>query len=227
MNRPWSYVDFVLVVLGGILGAFVAAVVTVEVDSDDLVVMISIVGQFLGHLLVIWLLARDRDPSDLGFSVLGRDLLYLPLGALGQVVLAILFNPLARRLLPESDSAQEIGDVIGSVESTAVLVTIIAVTLLVAPVVEELMFRGVLVKAMGNSRPWTIMVVTALVFASRHLVGLDPETFIEAAAVVLPKLFIVGVALAWVTLRTGRLGPAIMLHSGFNLVAAIAILAAR
>jgi membrane protease YdiL (CAAX protease family) len=32
------------------------------------------------------------------------------------------------------------------------------------------------------------------------------------------------VVLAWVTVRTNRLGPAIFMHSGFNLLAAIVLL---
>jgi membrane protease YdiL (CAAX protease family) len=68
------------------------------------------------------------------------------------------------------------------------------------------------------------MVITALVFSVFHLLGLDPERMLSAAAVVLPQLFIVGVVLAWVTLRSKRLGPAIFIHSGFNLLAAIVLL---
>jgi membrane protease YdiL (CAAX protease family) len=67
-------------------------------------------------------------------------------------------------------------------------------------------------------------VVTALVFAAFHIIGLDPSRLLAASAVVLPQLFIVGVVLAWVTLRTNRLGPAIFMHSGFNLLAAIVLL---
>jgi membrane protease YdiL (CAAX protease family) len=68
------------------------------------------------------------------------------------------------------------------------------------------------------------MIITALVFAVFHLLGLDPERLLPAAAVVLPQLLIVGLVLAWVTLRTKRLGPAIFIHSGFNLLAAIVLL---
>jgi membrane protease YdiL (CAAX protease family) len=68
------------------------------------------------------------------------------------------------------------------------------------------------------------MVVTSLVFALFHLLGLDPNRLVQAAAVVLPQLFIVGLVLAWVTLRTKRLGPAIFIHSGFNLLAAVVLL---
>jgi len=37
-------------------------------------------------------------------------------------------------------------------------------------------------------------------------------------------LFILGVILAWLTHRSGRLGPAILLHSGWNLLAAVVLL---
>lgn len=69
-----------------------------------------------------------------------------------------------------------------------------------------------------------IMVITALVFTLFHLLGLDPSRMLSAAAVVLPQLFIIGLVLAWVTLRTKRLGPAIFIHSGFNLLAAVVLL---
>jgi membrane protease YdiL (CAAX protease family) len=93
-----------------------------------------------------------------------------------------------------------------------------------APVTEELIFRGVLLKAIEQGGRRTIMVVTSLVFAAFHLLGLDPSRMFQAAAVVLPQLFIVGLALAWVTLRSKRLGPAIFIHSGFNLLAAVVLL---
>ncbi len=225
--RPWNLVDFFLVVLGGYLGAFVAAAITVAWDDPDLGLLISVAGQYGGHLLVLWLIARDRADSSLGFSITGRDLLYVPLGALTQIVLVLLFAPLAERLLPDADSAQELVDEIASVDSAAILAGVILVTVVVAPAVEELIFRGVLLRALEHRSRATVIILTSLVFAAFHLAGLDPDTFLESAAVVLPQLFIVGAILAWLTLREKRLGPAIMLHSGFNLIAAIAILAAN
>jgi membrane protease YdiL (CAAX protease family) len=100
----------------------------------------------------------------------------------------------------------------------------VVIAVVIAPVTEELIFRGVLLKSMGDRSRRSIIVVTALVFAAFHVIGLDPANLLEASAVVLPQLFIVGAALAWVTLRTGRLGPAIFLHSGFNLLAALVLL---
>jgi membrane protease YdiL (CAAX protease family) len=47
---------------------------------------------------------------------------------------------------------------------------------------------------------------------------------LASAAVFLPPLFLLGMLLAWVTLRTGRLGPAIFIHSGWNLLSAVVLL---
>jgi membrane protease YdiL (CAAX protease family) len=41
---------------------------------------------------------------------------------------------------------------------------------------------------------------------------------------VVPPVFGLGVLLAWLTTRYDRLGPAIFLHSGWNLVAALVLL---
>jgi len=94
----------------------------------------------------------------------------------------------------------------------------------VAPVTEELTFRGVLLKTFHDRGRRTIMVLTSLVFAAFHTLGLDPDRLLQAAAVVLPQLFLVGLVLAWVTVRKGRLGPAIFIHSGYNLLAAVVLL---
>lgn len=224
MPRPWSIVDFILVILGGFLGAGVFAVVGALAVGEEIVLVLALGGQYLGSLGVFWLLARGRDEPDVGFSVKGGDIRYLALGLLAQVVLALAFFPLAELLIPEGDSAQQIGELISALETTAARVGAVLVAAVIAPVTEEIIFRGVLLKALGQRSRRTVLVVTALVFALFHLLGLDPSQFFAAAAIVLPQLFAVGLVLGWVTLRSGRLGPAIFLHSGFNLLAAIALL---
>jgi membrane protease YdiL (CAAX protease family) len=66
--------------------------------------------------------------------------------------------------------------------------------------------------------------VSSAVFALVHLTGLDTDTMLRSAAVVLSPFFILGLVLAWLTQRHGRLGPAIFLHSGWNLLAAFVLL---
>lgn len=223
MPRSWSIVDFVLVVLGGFLGAGVFLAVSLALGNSEFLLVMGLAGQYVGHLLVLWLLGRGRE-GDLGFVIDGGDIRYLALGLLLQLVLAVLFLPLTTRLFPEGDSAQQIGDAISALETTPARIAAVVVAVVLAPVTEELIFRGVLLKALGYKRRRTIMVVTALVFAAFHMLGLAPEALAAAALVVLPQLFLIGLILAWVTLKTGRLGPAIFLHSGFNLLAAIVLL---
>jgi membrane protease YdiL (CAAX protease family) len=222
VHKPWTVVDFILVVLGGFLGAGIFAAISLVWDQGELLLVLGLAGQYVGHLGVLWLLARRR--TDLGFSIEPGDLRYLGLGLLLQIALAVLFLPLTNLFFPDGESVQQVGTALAGLESTAARVTAVLIAVVVAPVTEELTFRGVLIKSMGSrGRRW-IIVVTSLVFAAFHVVGLDPAHLLEASAVVLPQLFIVGVALAWVTLRTDRLGPAIFMHSGFNLLAAIVLL---
>lgn len=224
MPRPWTLLDFLLVVVGGLVGSALALAATGALDDGEIVLVLALAGQYAGHLLVLWLIARRKQYPDLGFSIESRDLLYLGAGLLLQLALALLFLPLTLLLFPEGESAQQIGTALTGLETTAARVAAIVTAVVIAPVTEELTFRGVLLKSLGERSRRSIMVVTALVFSMFHLLGLDPSNLLRAAAVVLPQLFIVGMILAWVTLRSRRLGPAIFLHSGFNLLAAVVLL---
>jgi len=184
--------------------------------------VLALAGQYVGHLLVLWVLARRRE--DLGFMIVGSDTFYLGLGLVLQLALAVVFLPLASLLFPDGGSAQEVTSTLSRLETTPARVAAILTAVVVAPVTEELTFRGVLLKAFHERGRRTIMVLTSLVLAAFHTLGLDPDRLLQAAAVVLPQLFLVGLVLAWITLRTGRLGPAIFIHSGFNLLAAVVLL---
>jgi membrane protease YdiL (CAAX protease family) len=82
----------------------------------------------------------------------------------------------------------------------------------VAPVVEELTYRGLGFAAVRDSfGNRAAVVVTALAFGLAH--GLF---------VALPVLTIFGLILAWVRLKTGSIYPTIALHALFNGIALIA-----
>jgi membrane protease YdiL (CAAX protease family) len=220
--RPWSLLDFVFVILGGLAGAAVFLLIGTLLGGDELSLVLGLTGQYVGHIAVLWGLARTRE--DLGFAIVGSDAFYLGIGLLLQLALAVLFLPLTSLLFPEGDSAQQVGTALAGLETTSARVAAVVTAVVIAPVTEELTFRGVLLKVFKDRGRRFTIVVTSLVFAAFHLLGLDPERLLQAAAVVLPQLFLVGLVLAWVTLRSGRLGPAIFIHSGFNLLAALVLL---
>jgi membrane protease YdiL (CAAX protease family) len=93
-----------------------------------------------------------------------------------------------------------------------------------SPLVEELFFRGLLLRSLLGSfeqvgprlGPALSIVVTALVFALVHFEALQ---FLGLAGF--------GVVLGMLAWRTGRLGPSIVAHMAFNTVTIIAIVVAR
>ena len=93
-----------------------------------------------------------------------------------------------------------------------------------SPVVEELFFRGLLLRSLLGSfdksgprlGPALSIVVTALVFALVHFEALQ---FLGLAGF--------GIVLGLLAWRTGRLGPSIVAHMAFNTVTIIAIVVAR
>jgi uncharacterized protein len=92
----------------------------------------------------------------------------------------------------------------------------------VVPVVEELVFRGLFLRGAlrAFSRagpllgPVLAVVCTGVVFGLAHLEAL--ETLGLAAF---------GMVLAYLAYRVGRLGPCILAHASFNLVAVVAVAA--
>ena len=75
-----------------------------------------------------------------------------------------------------------------------------------APVVEELMFRGLLLRGLAGRMPgWAALVISSAVFAAVHF---QPVQFVG--------LFVAGLTFGGLALAYGRLGPAIMAHVCFN-----------
>ena len=182
-------------------------------------------GQYLGNLGVLWVLRQRKEDNDLRFEVEPRDLGFIGLGLLLQLIIALLFLPLDELLFPDGRPPQEIAETMSSADTSSLLKIALVVTAVVlAPIVEELIFRGVLLRALEKRSNRVAMVGSAAIFSLVHVLGLDTERIYVSAAVVLPPIFILGVLLAWLTIRTGRLGPAIFLHSGWNLLAAIVLL---
>lgn len=84
---------------------------------------------------------------------------------------------------------------------------------ILAPLAEELFFRGILFRAYLDTKgPLVAYALSSLIFSLLHL-------NLQAA----PALFVLGLLLAWLYRRTGSLTPAIIAH-GFNNAIAFLIL---
>lgn len=224
MSRSWSVYDFILIWLGGLLGTGVFLVMGVLIGNDDWTIVLSLAGQYVGSLGVFWILTRHKPIEDIGLTIQPGDFFYVALGLVLQLTLAVVFLPLNELLFPDGRPQQEVADIIANADTVFLQVTLVAAAVVLGPVTEELMYRGVLLKALETRGKVFALVLSSLVFAAVHLTGLDTDQLWLSAAVFLPPLFILGLILAWVTQRTGRLGPAIFLHSGWNLLSAFVLL---
>lgn len=83
-----------------------------------------------------------------------------------------------------------------------------------APVVEELFYRGLFLRSLEKRAmaPWAAVLVSAAVFAGMHF------EYLQFAG-----LFLFGIVLATMVMRTGRLGPAIWAHAAFNGVTVLSL----
>lgn len=222
--RSWTVVDFALIWLGGLLGTTLFAALAVNTGDQDLLLLLGLAGQYIGNLGVLWVVARRKQNPDLGFNVETRDLGYIFLGLVLQVAMATILIPLSNLLFPDGRPPQDVAEVIAGADSLPLQLGLLLAAVVLAPITEELMFRGVLLRSLEPRGKRLAMVVSSLVFAAVHAVGLDDEMFWQSALVVLPPIFILGLLLARLTQRSGRLGPAIFLHSGWNLLAAFVLL---
>ncbi len=95
-----------------------------------------------------------------------------------------------------------------------VLLAVLAAFLI--PVIEEIVYRGLLWSALEKRgmREEAILVVTSLIFAAVHL---EPARF--------PILFVLGLALGYGRIQTGRIGPCITTHICLNSIGMLALLA--
>jgi membrane protease YdiL (CAAX protease family) len=147
--------------------------------------------------------------DDLGLRVERVDLLGIPLGIACQLLLVrAVYLPL-EAIWPDTFADDQVEESARRLYEAADGVWLVGLVLMVvvgAPIIEELVYRGLLQGALVRRvRPAVAVVVVALLFA---LVHFRPVQY--------PGLFAFGLVLGVCALRTRRLGMAIAAHVGFN-----------
>ncbi len=154
------------------------------------------------------------------------DLWGLAIGVAAQYFIALIYWPFQRDIHNFDAPSQKLT---GGAHGAGIVVVVLA-TVVLAPVMEELLFRGLLFKALarlftpmgsGPSRARGAGVVLAVI-VDGLLFGLAHGEWVQLAG-----LALLGVALAAISYRTGRLGMNMMAHVSFNLVAVVTILNQR
>lgn len=172
--------------------------------------LVGLWSGFVGAAIVV-----TRSGRRIGLRVAPHDIWFLLVGMAlqGVVYLAYLH-------VHESGSSKGTNQLLGG-SAGWLLVFTGFLTVVVVPVVEESYFRGVLLRGLLGAWRTRVAIVgvscsvlaDALLFGVAHL-GVD-EWY------QLPGLAFLGAVLAVLAIRTGRLGPSILTHAGFNLLAVV------
>jgi uncharacterized protein len=221
-----SIVGFAVGLLLAALGAAVAEAVTGYKTRSGLPIPLAVtaanlIGLWVGLSGTALYVSRTRGTGNLGRDFGWRFGAWwdVPLGAaIGLIsqyaLIPLMYLPfehadrsLSRQL---SQPAHRYSD---SVHSPALVLFLFALLAVGAPLVEELYFRGLLLRSLQTKLPTAVAIVlSAVIFASAHF-----------EVVQFAGLAVFGVILGTLAWRTGRLGPSIAAHMAFNAAAVAAV----
>jgi membrane protease YdiL (CAAX protease family) len=223
----WGLGDFFWIYLVGLVAGVLLASLGYGISGDQsgdpgaLTTGLALLGQFGGWVVgLVWVShrkGRGSLRSDFGLVVRLRDGWFLVAGVGLEIALGVLVIPIVNLANNEHQSVVNDLDKAHGME-LAVLVLFAG---LVAPICEELLFRGLLLRSLARRMPavWAV-AASALVFAAAHPL-FDPSL---GSLAVVPALFALGAFSAVVALRTGELSRSVLLHIGFNLLTTVAAL---
>lgn len=171
--------------------------------------------------LTLWLARRQwprlwsqAQPPGLGVASPGRHVFFVLAVATG--LSAPWLGALLTGLLAHGHAVPQDIRQLGSATPLALRIPLMLVVVSIGPLVEELLFRGVLLSALLQRwrTGWSV-AISSLAFALIHLPGLDYQWY------ALPDLLLLALALSWLRLRSGSIWPAVLAH-GLNNVLGVA-----
>lgn len=190
-------------------------------NQAQFVVSLAVAVATLG-LLYVFLRRRNAHPDELGLGLPKlKDILYVLQGAAMYIALYIGVVNLLAGVLPglDTEQTQELGFTAGAAESELVLIFIALVVL--PPIVEEIVVRGFLFSGLRKGFTfWPAAIASSLIFGLAHLRGGEGGSTIWIAFV---DTALLGMVLAYLREKTGRLWAPIGLHALKNGVAFLAL----
>lgn len=181
--------------------------------SNPMVILWGLVLSAVVQLLLMWLyLRKPGRVTSLGLDSFGH---MPPLRALGLavvlVVTAMILNyAYATYVIPGIGMQEDMAKILGAIPRTPINVIggFFAIAI-AAPLVEELLFRGLLQNAFARRMPiWPAILLSSLFFAAVHL---QPYA--------IPGLMSLSIAFGYLYHRTGSLRMNILLHMANNAAA--------
>lgn len=192
-------------VSGAELDADAMAVAMTEDVYSNLNLILIIAGCLT--ILLLWIVFRCRKKKLLAETGIRTfSIKYVPVIALLGIGLAAVVT-FVLGMLPEEmleAYAEESQYITGS--DTGITLTVILSNMIIAPVVEELIFRGLILSRLKRAVPvvWAV-VISSAIFGLAH-----------GQIIWMAYAFVLGVVLSVVAIRTESVAAAILLHAVFN-----------
>jgi len=208
---------------GGHLGRAAAQLAAGEELRNDTVPllwqMLLLVPGWIALLGVCWIFAGVLQHERVGWSLRGKAS-DLPIGvfagAILQVPILVIVMTIVQVIFGEiepSGRALALVDTADTWPKVALLILFVGIG---APVVEELFYRGIVQRWLVDTvGPVLGITLASVIFGAVHL------SLIEFA-----PLAVVGAVLGYLFWKTGRLLPAIVAHSTFNLITLVNLVTA-
>jgi membrane protease YdiL (CAAX protease family) len=206
----------------GILGGLLLALVARALDLPDIgILLFNLAGLWTGLLGACWLASRRYGTGhirrDFGLHVRGPDVGWGLLMSLvarvagAMVVIPFLFG--SRRLVGNNQG------VYGKVTQSGFTFAIFgAVAVFGAPVIEELFFRGLLLRSLTSVvGTGGAIAIQAVLFGLAHFSPLLGLANLSVMAIIAAAGLIFGITAWW-----RRIGTSVVSHGAFNLVSVIA-----
>ncbi len=190
-------------------------------DSPDSVLKQTVISGYTFHLcsIVAWILFGFYHPSIwprrqlpwISSAIAAAKTLLFALPVIAVVGLVWV------KMLEAVDMPTDLQDLVGimqEADNSFYLIAIVLLAVVFAPINEELLFRGGIFRFLNNRIPTPLaMIISSIFFALLHM---NWFSFLP--------LIVLGCFLCLVTLKTGSLKPAMLMHALFNLYSILAIL---
>ncbi len=161
----------------------------------------------------LWILRRQLPsgaPPEQRLQWQWRPLASTAGWALSRVLMVLpavaLVGWLVERLVGDGGGSNPLLELVLTTRNPLALGCFAFTAIVLAPLFEETLFRGVLLPALARRWGWAWgLVISALTFSVAHL-----------SLAELPALAVLGLGLGWLRLRSGRLGSCVLMHGLWN-----------
>ena len=221
---PWRAREaFLIVLISLVTGGFFTMLAVTAIEDEEIAVLMAtlLIEASLGTWVYLWVRLRHRVGAvALGLTFrrgdLGAGFLAAVIGLAAGAAVTQLVLTIANQVNDQPvETPKQLPDIQPGLE---VFLAGIAVVI-VAPIAEELFFRGFIYQAMRRwRRPWPgvtqAIVFSAIVFAIAHV-----------SPIIMPSIFVLGVILAYVFEKRASVVATMASHIAYNLIGFIIIVA--